>query len=147
MSTLKERIEADYKTAFKAGERLKVDALRLIKSDVQRVEIDKRAELADQDIIQVISKQTKQRQETIEAAKKGGRADVIAQTEQELAILKAYLPAALSAEQLTALIDEAIKTVGSNQGLVMKHVMSKAAGAADGKVVSQLVGARLKAPA
>ena len=144
MSTLKERIEADYKTAFKSGERLKVDVLRLIKADLQRVEIDKRTALADQDVIQVVSKQTKQRQETIDAAKKGGRADVAAQTEQELAILKTYLPAAMSTEQLTALIDEAVKTVGTNQGLVMKHVMGKAAGAADGKIVSQLVGARLK---
>ena len=144
MSTLKERIEADYKTAFKAGERLKVDVLRLIKADLQRVEIDKRAALADQDVVQVVSKQTKQRQETIDAARKGGRADVAAQTEQELAILKTYLPSAMSTEQLTALIDEAVNTVGTNQGLVMKHVMGKAAGAADGKIVSQLVGARLK---
>ena len=144
MNTLKERIEADYKTAFKAGERLKVDVLRLIKSDLQRVEIDKRAELVDQDVIQVVSKQTKQRQETIDAARKGNRADVVAQTEQELAILKTYLPAALSTEQLAALIDEAVKAVGTNQGLIMKHVMGKASGAADGKVVSQLVSARLK---
>ena len=144
MSTLRERIEAEYKTAFKSGERLKVDVLRLIKSDLQRVEIDKRAAAEDQDVIHIISKQTKQRQETIEAARKGGRAEVVAQTEQELAILKAYLPKALSTEELAALIDEAVQAVGTNQGLIMKHVMGKAAGAADGKLVSQLVGARLK---
>ena len=145
MSLLQERIEADYQAAMKSRDRLRVDALRLIKSDLQRVAIDKRTEtLADQDIVQVLNRQAKQRQETIEAAKKGGRNDVVVQTEQELAVLKAYLPRALSTEELAALIEEAIKAVGTNQGLIMKHVMGKTAGAADGKIVSQLVGARLK---
>src|SRR3989338_669659 len=124
MPTLTERIESDYKMAFKAGERLKVDVLRMIKADLQRLAIDKRAtELADQDVIQIVSKQTKQRQETIDAARKGGRADVAAQTEQELAILKTYLPAALSAQALSRLIEEAVQAVGSSQGQIMKYVM------------------------
>ena len=145
MNTLKERIDAEYKTAFKAGERLKIDVLRLIKADVQRVEIDKKSDaVADADLVQILNRQAKQRQEMIDAATKGGRAEMAAQAEQELTIIKSYLPKSLSTEELTALINEAVTAVGTNQGLVMKHVMGKAAGAADGKLVSQLVSARLK---
>ena len=144
MATLTERIENDYKTALKAGERLRVDALRLIKAGIQRAAIDKQKPLTDQDIVQVLAQQAKQRRETIESAKQGGRDDVLQQTTAELAILTAYLPQMLSQEALLTLIDEALRTVGTNQGQIMKFVMGKAAGTADGKVVSQLVGERLK---
>ena len=79
-----------------------------------------------------------------EAAKKGGRQDVADQAEEELAIVNAYLPQQLSPEALKQLIDEAVQSAGANQGQVMKYVMQKAAGAADGKLVSQLVAERLK---
>ena len=146
MATLLERIEADYKTAFKAGERLRIDSLRLIKAGIQRVAIEKRKDtLTDQDIVQVIMQQAKQRRETMEAAKNTSRQDVFTQAAQELAILNAYLPQPLSEDALKQLIEEAISAVGANQGQVMKYVMGKAAGSADGKLVSQLVGARLSA--
>lgn len=145
MATLTERIEADYKTAFKAGQRLRVDTLRLIKAAIQGVSIEKRKDtLDDAEIIRVLNQQAKQRRETLEAAKKGGRQDVAAQAEEELAILNAYLPQQLSPEALKQLIDEAVQSVGANQGQIMKYVMQKAAGAADGKLVSQLVAERLK---
>ncbi len=163
MATLQERIETDYKTAMKAGDRLRVDALRLIKAEIQKAAIAKRAErrrsepsgvpepegfrpeqLADPDVVPVLSRQAKQRQETIDAAQKANRQDIVDQTLKELDILKAYLPQALSTEMLKQLIDDAIKTAGANQGQIMKAVMAKAAGAADGKVVSQLVAERLK---
>lgn len=144
MATLIERIEQDYKTAFKAGERLRVDTLRLIKAGIERVAMDKRkATLDDVDVQQVLAQQAKQRRETLESAKQHGRQDILDQTVQELAILTGYLPQQLSTDALAQLVEEAINTVGPNQGQVMKHVMAKAAGAADGKVVSQLVAARL----
>jgi uncharacterized protein YqeY len=145
MPTLMERFEADYRTAMKAGERVRIDTLRLIKAGVQRAAIDKRKETLDeQEIIQVLSQQAKQRQETIESARQSNRQDVVAQATEELKILRAYLPEPLSEEAIRRLIDEAIQSVGSHQGQVMKYVMGKAAGTADGKVVSQLVAARLK---
>ena len=145
MATLAERIEADYKTALKAGERVRVDTLRLIKAGMQRVAINKRKDaLDDQEITQVLTQQAKQRRETIESAKGTSRQDVLTQATQELAILNAYLPQPLSADALKQLIEDAIKAVGPNQGQIMKQVMSQVAGAADGKVVSQLVGERLK---
>ena len=146
MPTLTERLEADYKTAMKAGDKLRVETIRLIKAGIQRAAMDKRKDqLDDQEVIQVLSQQAKQRRETIEAVKQSNRQDVVAQTNAELTILTAYLPAQLSPEALGPIIEEAIKSVGPNQGAIMKYVMAKAAGAADGKIVSQLVTQRLKA--
>ena len=145
MATLLERLETDYKTALKAGERRRVDTLRLIKASLQRVAIEKRKEtLEEPDVIQVLGQQAKQRRETIEAAKQANRQDVLSQATEELAILNSYLPQQLSTEVLKRLIEEAVQAVGANQGQVMKYVMGKAAGAAEGKIVSQLVTERLK---
>ena len=145
MATLKDRLEEDYKTALKAGERLRVDTLRLIKAAIQRTAIDKRKDtLDDAEILQVLAQQAKQRRETIESAKNTSRQDVFNQATQELALLNSYLPQQLTPEAIKPLIEEAIAAVGTNQGMIMKHVMGKAAGAADGKLVSQLVGERLK---
>lgn len=145
MPTLTERLEADYKAALKAGERLRVDTVRLIKAGIQRVAIEKRkTSLDDQEVIQVLVQQAKQRRETIESAKQNGRDDVLTQATQELAILNAYLPQPLSEEEVARLIEEAIGAVGSQQGPIMKYVMDKASGAVNGKLVSRLVGERLK---
>ena len=100
--------------------------------------------MEDQEIIQVLNQQAKQRRETIEAAKHSSRQDVVVQAQEELAIITSYLPQPLSSDALKRLIEEAITTVGPNQGQIMKFVMGKAAGAADGKLVSQLVSERLK---
>lgn len=145
MPTLVERIEADYRAALKAGERRRVAMLRLIKAAVQGAAIEKRQDtLDDQEVIQVLTKQAKQQRETIESAKQGNRQDVLTQATEELAILHTYLPQQLSEETLKQLIEEALQSVGTNRGQIMKYVMSKAAGAADGKLVSQLVGERLQ---
>ena len=130
---------------MKAQDRRRIDTLRMVKAALERVAIDKRKDrLDDPEVIQVLNQQAKQRKETLEAAKQGGRQDVAQQATEELAILNAYLPQALSTDAIKQLIEEAIQMVGPNQGQIMKHIMSKAAGAADGKLVSQLVGERLK---
>ena len=145
MASLIERLESDYKIALKGRERVRVETIRLIKAAIQRAAIEKRKDnLDDQEVIQVLSQQAKQRRETIEAAKQSSRQDVLSQATEELAIINTYLPQPLSQEAVKQLIEEAISTVGLNQGQIMKFVMGKAAGAADGKLVSQLVGERLK---
>ena len=145
MATLTERIETDYKAAMKARERLRIDTLRLIKAGIQHVAIEQRKDaLSDPEITQVLVQQAKQRRETIESAKQTNRHDVLTQATEELAILNSYLPQPLSADALARLIDEAISAVGRNQGQIVKFVMGKASGAADGKLVSQLVAERLK---
>jgi uncharacterized protein YqeY len=145
MPTLTERIESDYKQALKAGQRLRVDTLRLLKAGMQRVASDKRKDaLEDSEVLQVLSQQAKQRRETLESAKQAGRQDVAAQATQELEILGGYMPAQLSDEAILKWIEEAIASVGKQQGQIMKHVMAKTEGAADGKRVSQLVTQRLQ---
>ena len=145
MATLTERIETDYKTALKAGQRLRVDTLRLIKAGMQRMAIEKRKDaLDDPEILQVLAQQVKQRRETMESAKQTNRQDVLTQATQELAILNGYLPEPLAEEALKQLIEEAVSSLGMSQGQIMKYVMGKAAGRADGKLVSQLVSQRLK---
>ena len=146
MATLSERFDADYKMALKAGDRLRVDTLRMLKAAMQRVAMDKRKDaLDDAEIAPVLNQQVKQRRETIEAAQKAGRQDVATAATAELNILMAYLPQQLSPKTLKQYIEEAIASVGPQQGPIMKFVMAKAAGAADGKLVSQLVAERLKA--
>ena len=145
MSTLTERLEADYKTAMKAQDRLRIDTIRMVKAAIQRVAIDKRTDvLSDPDVITVLNQQAKQRRETLEAGQKNGREDIASQASAELKILAGYLPQALSPDALKRFIEDALQEVGPNQGQIMKAVMSKAAGAADGKTVSQLVSERLK---
>ncbi len=144
MATLTERLEADYKAAMKAQDRLRIDTIRLVKAAIQRVAIEKRKDtLEDAEVIPVLSQQVKQRRETIESAKQTGRQDVLAQATAELEMLNAYLPQPLSVDALKQLVEEAVKAVGPNQGQIMKFVMGQAAGRADGKTVSQLVSERL----
>ncbi len=145
MPTLNERIETDYKEALRAGQRLRVDTIRLVKAAIQRVAMDKRKDSLDEgEIQQVLSQQAKQRRETIESAKQTTRQDIVTQANQELEILASYMPQQLSDEAIRKLIEEAIASSGANQGQIMKHVMAKAGGAADGKRVSQFVAQRLK---
>ena len=145
MATLTERLDADYLAAMKARQRLRIDTLRLVKAGIQRMAIEKRKKtLEDQEIIQVLQREAKQRRETLEAAQKTNRQDILAQTTEELAILNSYLPQALSPDAVNHLIEEAIKAVGPQQGSIMKYVMGKASGAIEGKLASQLVAERLK---
>lgn len=144
MPDLWDRIATDYLTAYKGGEKLRVETLRLVKAALQKSAFEKRKDrLEDADVLQVLSQQAKQRRETLEAVKASGRDDIITQTTQEIAVLTAYLPQQLSDEALGKLIDEALQSAGANQGQIMKFVMGRAGGAVDGKRVNQLVAQRL----
>jgi uncharacterized protein YqeY len=145
MATLVERLEEDYKTAMKAGDRPRVATVRLLKAGVATAAIDKRKpSLDDQEAVEVIAHQAKQCRETIESAKRANREDILAQATAELAIVASYLPPPLSEEDITWLIDEAIAAVGKQHGPVMKQVMAQTKGRAEGAVVNRLVGERLK---
>lgn len=144
MAILVERLEADYQTAMKAGDRPRVATLRLMKAGLAKTAIDKRKpSLDDQEALEVIAHQAKQCRETIESAKRANREDILAQATMELAIVTSYLPPPLSEEDITRLIDEAIASVGKQHGSVMKQVMAQTKGRADGAVVSRLVAERL----
>jgi len=147
MGALSDQLQRDYPAAVKAQNRRRIDTIRLIKADLEKLAIEKKTQdLSDEDVMQILRKQVKQRREMLEAARASGRQEIIAQTTEELKILEGYLPQPLGREGLQALIEEAITSVGPQQGPIMKFVMGKAAGAADGKLVSQLVAERLGRP-
>jgi uncharacterized protein YqeY len=145
--SLSARIDEDIKAAMKAKEADKLGALRMLKSSLKYAVIEKgaasEAALADTDVITVVRKRIKQCQDAIEGFDKGGRDEQAAKEKAELVLLDAYLPAALSADELSALVREAIAETGATgraqMGAVMKVVMAKAAGRTDGKAVNKEV--------
>jgi uncharacterized protein YqeY len=145
--SLLERIEQQMKEALKAGEKLKLTVLRGLKSDVKYKQIEIGAPLTDEQIIGVLVSCAKKRRESIEQYRLGNREDLAQKEEAELAIINTYLPQQLTEEQLNELVAEAIKESGADSpqkiGLVMKVLMPKVKGQADGKLVIKLVSEML----
>ena len=147
--TLQERIDSDLKDAMRAKNAERLSVLRMLKSALKYGAIEKSAEgsLDDAAAIQVIRKQVKQRQDSIESFEKGGRPELAAKEKEELEILNAYLPQGLSAEELTTLVRGTIAEVGATSkaqmGAVMKALQAKVAGRADGKALSAEVQRQL----
>jgi uncharacterized protein len=143
--TLKERITEDMKTAMRSGEKDRLAVIRLLQAAIKQREVDERITLDDAQVTSVLEKMIKQRKESVVAFEKGGRADLVAKENSEIAVLQPYLPAQLSDAELDALIAEAISSTGAasikDMGKVMGVVKSKAAGKAD----MGAVGARIKA--
>jgi uncharacterized protein YqeY len=141
--SLLQNLEGDFKIALKTSDKLKVSVLRMVKAALKNRQVDKGAELSDEDILSVISTLSKQRKESIEQFSRGGREDLAGRERQELTILQSYLPQQLTAEELDRIIVEAIKESSStgikDMGKVMRIVMPRVKGAADGKVVNQRV--------
>jgi uncharacterized protein YqeY len=146
--TLQERIDADLKDAMRAKNAGRLGVLRMLKSALKYAAIEKSDEsLDDAAASQVIRKQVKQRQDSIESFEKGGRPELAAKEKEELEVLNAYLPKGLDADELTALVRETIAEVGATSkaqmGAVMKALQAKVAGRADGKTLSQEVSKQL----
>ena len=148
MATIKERISEDMKSAMKAGEKDKLSAIRMLHAAVRKKEIDDRVDLDDAAVIKVIATLVKQRQDSIEQFKAGGRQDLVDKESAELKLLQGYLPEQMSQDELVRIVEGAIKeanaTTQKEMGAVMKVLMPKVAGKADGKLVNQLVRERLK---
>jgi len=136
-------IETDLKSAMKSGEKIRLNTLRLVLTEVKLAEVAKKGPLDENALLGIFQKQAKMRLETIADAKKAGREDMIPALDEELAILKVYLPEPLSDEELNALVKAAIQQSQAQgpkeMGKVMKVVMSQVQGRADGKVVSEMV--------
>jgi len=142
MSILK-KIDEDLIKALKAGEKEKATVLRGLKSDFKYKQIEIGKELTDEDCLAVMSTVAKKIKDSIEQFEKGGREDLVEKEESELEIVQAYLPQQLGEEELKRIIEEAIKETGAaspqQMGLVMKAIMPKIKGRADGKLTSKLV--------
>jgi uncharacterized protein YqeY len=149
MSSLKQKISDDTKEAMKAKDMTKVNVLRFLTSAVKNKEIEVRPNaLTDDDVISVIKKSAKQRQDSIEQFSNAGRNDLADQEKNELKIIETYLPQQMSAEDVQKIVLEAIKESGATSakemGAVMKLVIAKTQGTADNKLVSEIVRKQLQ---
>ncbi len=145
---LAERIQSEIKEAMKGRETDRLGTLRMLKSAIGYVQIElKKDALSDEEIISVIQKEAKKRRDSIEQFEKGDRPDLAAQEKLELGFLQDFLPKPLSAEELEQLVKDCITETGATSkkemGLVMKAASARAAGRADGKTLSGIVGRRL----
>lgn len=148
--TLSERIDADLKAALKSGDQVKLSTLRLLKAAIGNAAIQKqKSTLEEGEILGLIQRTLKQHEESIAAFSKGGRQELAEKEKKEAEILKGYLPPAMEEGELKGLVQETIREVGaggpSALGAVMKALMPKVKGRADGKLVNQLVTQMLQA--
>jgi len=140
---IKTQLNESVKDAMKSGDEVRKRTLRMVLAAVKQVEVDKRIELDDLAVVALIQKEIKNRHEAIEEAKKANRPDLIGENEIEITVLEAFLPKAMPAEELRALIQAAIEETGasapSDMGKVMKIVMPKVAGRAPNDMISSAV--------
>ena len=148
---LPQRVDSDLKTAMREKNATKLGVLRLLKAAIMNAAIEKsgaQGELGDADAIQVIRKQVKQRQDSIESFEKGGRPELAAKEKEELSILQSYLPQTMSFDEISKVVRETIAEVGASSkaqmGVVMKALQAKVAGRADGKSLSAEVQKQLQ---
>lgn len=145
--SLKEKINQDFIAARKAKNKVVADVLTMVRTAIRYKEIEKKKELADDEIMAVVSHEIKQRKDSMAQFSSGNRQDLVAKEKKELDILMAYLPAQLSESEITDLVSEAIKKSGASgpkdMGKVMGLLMKDLKGKADGSLVQQLVRKKL----
>ena len=140
---IKEKLNDDLKQAMKSGDTVRRSVLRLVLSAINNAEIAKKAALETGDILGIIAKEAKQREESIEAFKQGNRQDLVAQEDAELTILKEYLPQQMTREEITDEARRIIEEVGAqgpgDKGKVMPKLIAKLKGRADGREINTVV--------
>ncbi len=145
----KTKIDGEMVLAAKAKDKIRLSALRMLKSGLHNREIDLKRELGDAEFLQLLSSMVKQRKDSIEQFAKGGRTDLVEKEEAELKVIEEFLPTQLSEEELDATIAEVVREVNAegirDMGKVMKALMPKLTGRADGKTVGEKVKAVLSA--
>jgi len=144
---LEDRLVEEMKGAMKSNDKLRLSTIRMIRSASKNREIELRKKLADEEIIKVIQGMVRKGEESIEQFEAGGRNDLVEKEKQEMEILKSFLPQAMTREEILQVIDQSIQETQASSlkdlGRVMKSVMPKIEGKADGKRVNQLVKERL----
>lgn len=144
---LEEKLLEEMKQAMKTGDKARLSTIRMIRSSLKNKEIELRRRLEDEDIIKVIQGMVRKGEESLEQFQSGGRKDLVEKEQAEIEILKSFLPQPLSQEEMMKIIDETILETQASSlkdlGKVMKAVMPKLGGKADGKVINQLVKERL----
>lgn len=139
---LAEKLDQDFKDALKNKDAARLSLMRLVRSNIKNFEIAKQGKASDEDIVEILQREIKQHKETIEALQRAGREEDLKKQEEEVAILKAYLPAQLSQGEIKDFIEEAIETTSaagiSDLGKVMGAVMPRVKGRAPGDQVGQM---------
>ena len=145
--SLEERLVEEMKQAMKSNDKLRLSTIRMIRSGLKNKEIELRKKLEDEDIIKVIQVMVRKGEESVEQFQAGGRMDLVEKEKREIEILKSFLPQPLSQEEILKIIDQSIQETQASSpkdmGKVMKAVMPKIGGKADGKLINQLVKERL----
>lgn len=143
ISPLKQKLTDDLKRAMKGGDRVRSSVIRLTMAAIKNTEIARQADLSDADILGIIAKQIKQRQESIAFFKQGNRPDLVAQEEAEMAVLNDYLPQQMSREEIIAAAHRVIAEVGAaglgDKGRVMPKLIAQLKGRADGREINEVV--------
>ena len=140
---LKQKLTDDLKQAMRAGDKVRRSVIRLVMAAIKNAEIARHAALDDTDILGIIAKEVRQRQESIEAFRQGNRQDLVAQEEAELAVLKEYLPRQMTREEIIAAARQVIEEVGAqgpgDKGKVMPKLIAQLKGKADGREINAIV--------
>jgi len=140
---IKEQLMVDLKEAMKQKQKLRKSVITMLKAAIKQVEIDQRVELTNDQVIDIVATQVKQKRSVIEEFLKGGREDLAEEAKEEIAVLEKYLPEQLTVDELKVIISEVIAETGAStmkdMGKVMGMVNPKVKGRADGKTVSQIV--------
>jgi hypothetical protein len=144
---LEERLVEEMKQAMKSNDKLRLSTIRMIRSASKNKEIELRKKLEDEDVVKVIQAMVRKGEESVEQFQTGGRMDLVEKEKKEIEILKSFLPQPLSQEEILKIIDQSIQETQASSlkdiGKVMKCVMPKIGGKADGKLINQLVKERL----
>lgn len=142
-----ERLNEDMKQAMKDQDKFRLSVIRMLRSAIKNAEIDKRKPLGDDEAIEVLGRELKLRQDSLQDFERGGRVDLVDNIRKEIAIIREYLPRPLSEEELTELVERAIRDTGASSkadiGKVMAVLMPQVKGRADGRHVQRLVQERL----
>jgi len=136
-----EKINDDLKTAMRSKDENSLGALRMLKADIKNAEIEKKADLTDEEVLKVIAKKVKQVKDSIDSFRAGAREDLVAHEEKQLAVLAAFLPQQMPEEEVRAIVKAVIAETSATQkdfGKVIKDVLARAKGATDGGVVSKI---------
>jgi len=146
--SLEEKIEAEVKAGMKARDKVKVSTLRMIRADIATFKLDRsKNEITDDEVVKIIRRHVRQHKDSIEQFEKGKRQDLVDIEKKELDILLGYMPKQMSEEELKKIVSEVLRETGASDksamGKVMKAVMEKVSGRADGKSVSRIVASML----
>lgn len=141
--SLSDRLNEDMKLAMKSQDKFKLSVIRMVRAAIKNVEIDQRKTLDDQEVLEILNREIKQRKDSLQEFEKAGRDDLAENLKAEIVILMEYMPQQFSEEEVKAIVQQTIQEVGASSkadmGKVMGALMPKVKGRADGKLVNQFV--------